>query len=266
MPSAFQLFFVLKFCQLYVVFLFKNVIRKVFDKKTFFRNTFMAKKIKAPIITSRLIIDEFKTSDYARLKEIAFNINRNADSHAEEGYCPFYTFQVDRDTPDRDNVIRQKVADFLIKAERERKQEPRSTYRMALRLPSGYLIGNATVDMLPCEENGKKVYGDLGYFIDPAYGEHGFATEGVRGLVHHFFKEYDKLDITAHPANKFSRKLIERIGGKQTGYNEASHYGHGEPRAVFEVHKADFYRSCAFNKQMPNLLTVLINRRSKITE
>lgn len=116
----------------------------------------MAKKIKAPIITSRLIIDEFKTSDYARLKEIAFNINRNADSHAEEGYCPFYTFQVDRDTPDRDNVIRQKVADFLIKAERERKQEPRSTYRMALRLPSGYLIGNATVDMLPFEENGKR--------------------------------------------------------------------------------------------------------------
>ena len=116
----------------------------------------MAKKIKAPIITSRLIIDEFKTSDYARLKEIAFNINRNADSHAEEGYCPFYTFQVDRDTPDRDNVIRQKVADFLIKAERERKQEPRSTYRMALRLPSGYLIGNATVDMLPLKKTEKR--------------------------------------------------------------------------------------------------------------
>lgn len=214
-----------------------------------------------PVTTGRLIIDEFKTSDYARLQEIAFNINRNADEHAAEGYCPFYTFQVDKDTPDRDTVIRQKVSEFLIKADRERRQEPRSTYRMAVRLPDGKLIGNATVDMLPIEENGKKMYGDLGYFIDPKYGEHGYATEAVRGLVHHFFKKYQKLDITAHPANKFSRKLIERIGGVQVGYNEASHYGHGEPRAVFEVHRADFYRSCAFNQKMPNLLTVLVNRQ-----
>lgn len=214
-----------------------------------------------PIVTPRLIIDEFQTSDYARLQEIAFNINHNADSRAADGYCPFYTFQVDKNTPDRDVVIRQKVSEFLIKAERERRQEPRSTYRMAVRLPDGKLIGNATVDMLPIEEDGKKIYGDLGYFIDPRYGEHGYATEAVRGLVHHFFKKYQKLDITAHPANKFSRKLIERIGGVQVGYKEASHYGHGEPRAVFEVHKADFYRSCAFNRQMPNLLTFLVSRQ-----
>lgn len=217
-----------------------------------------------PIITNRLIIDEFKTSDYARLQEIAFNINHNADEHADDGYCPFYTFQVDKNTPDRDTVIRQKVSEFLIKAERERKQDPRSTYRMAVRLPDGKLIGNTTVDMLPIEENGKKIYGDLGYFIDPQYGAHGYATEAVRGLVHHFFKKYQKLDITAHPANKFSRKLIERIGGVQVGYNEASHYGHGEPRAVFEVQRFDFYRTCAFNQKMPNLLTVLINRQKEL--
>lgn len=214
-----------------------------------------------PVKTARLIIDEFRTSDYKRLQEIAFNINHNADIRAEDGYCPFYTFQVDKDTPNRDNVIRGKVSEFLIKADRERNQNPRSTYRMAVRLPDGKLIGNVTVDMLPIEENGKKIYGDLGYFIDPQYGEHGYATEAVRGLVHHFFKQYPKLDITAHPSNKFSRKLIERIGGKQVGYNEASHYGHGEPRAVFEVHKADFYRTSPINQKMPNLLTVLINRK-----
>lgn len=221
----------------------------------------MAESDFVPVKTSRLIIDEFKTSDYGRLQEIAFNINHNADAHAAEGYCPFYTFQVDKEMPDRDILIRQKVSDFLIKAERERKQEPRSTYRMAVRLPNGYLIGNATIDMLPIEENGKKIYGDLGYFIDPQYGEHGYATEAVRGLTHHFFKKYQKLDITAHPDNKFSRKLIERIGGVQVGYNEASHYGHGEPRAVFEVYRRDFYRTCAFNQKMPGLLTVLVNRK-----
>ena len=180
----------------------------------------MAESIFLPIKTERLVIDEFKTSDFHRLQEIAFNINHNADLHAGEGYCPFYTFQVDKDTPDRDNVIRNKVSDFLIKADRERKQEPRSTYRMAVRLPNGMLIGNATVDMLPIEENGKKIYGDLGYFIDPKFGAHGYATEAVRGL-----------------------------------------YGHGEPRAVFEVHKEDFYRSSPFYQKMPNLLTLLINRQ-----
>lgn len=116
----------------------------------------MPKSIFVPIKTDRLIIDEFKTSDFHRLQEIAFNINHNADVKATEGYCPFYTFQVDRDTPQRDNVIRNKVSDFLIKAERERRQDPRSTYRMAVRLPNDKLIGNVTIDMLPIEENGKR--------------------------------------------------------------------------------------------------------------
>ena len=214
-----------------------------------------------PIKTNRLIIDEFKTSDYEALREIAFNINHNADVHQADGYCPFYTFQVDKNEPDRNVIIRQKVADFIIKAERERNQQPRSTYRMAVRLLDGQLIGNATVDMLPFQDNGKLVYGDLGYFIDPKFGGKGYATEAVRGLVHHFFKQNDKLDITAHPDNKFSRKLIERIGGREVGYNDASHYGHCEPRVVFEVSKKDFYRTCALNQQMPNLLTLLIKRQ-----
>ncbi len=221
----------------------------------------MPKASFVPIQTHQLIIDEFKTSDYTRLLEIAANINRNADEHAADGYCPFYTFQVDKDTPNREITIRQKVSEFLIKAENERKQAPRSTYRMAVRLKDGTLIGNTTVDMLPIEENGKKIYGDLGYFIDPQYGAHGYATEAVRGLLHYFFKEYPKLDVTTHPNNKFSRKLIERIGGMQIGYNEASHYGHGEPRAVFEVKRTDFYRACPYNQQMPNLLTLLIKHQ-----
>ena len=93
-----------------------------------------------PIKTNRLIIDEFKTSDYEALREIAFNINHNADVHQADGYCPFYTFQVDKNEPDRNVIIRQKVADFIIKAERERNQQPRSTYRMAVRLLDGQLI------------------------------------------------------------------------------------------------------------------------------
>lgn len=109
----------------------------------------MPESIFVPIKTDRLIIDEFKTSDFHRLQEIAFNINHNADVKATEGYCPFYTFQVDRDTPQRDNVIRNKVSDFLIKAERERRQDPRSTYRMAVRLPNDKLIATLRLTCFP---------------------------------------------------------------------------------------------------------------------
>lgn len=49
----------------------------------------MPESIFVPIKTDRLIIDEFKTSDFHRLQEIAFNINHNADVKATEGYCPF---------------------------------------------------------------------------------------------------------------------------------------------------------------------------------
>lgn len=219
-----------------------------------------------PISTSRLIIDEFSVSDLSRLREIAFNINRNADEHSADGYCPFYTFQVDSQIPNRDLVIRQKVSEFIIKASKEKEQKPRSTYRMAVRLPNRKLIGNVTIDMLPIKENGKLIYGDLGYFIDPQYGAKGYATEAVRSAVHHFFKKYDKLDITAHPNNKFSRNLIERIGGKQVGFKEASHYGHGEPRMIFEVHKSDFYKSCPFYRQMPDLLAVLIKKQQGVSK
>ncbi|MBE6454446.1 MAG: GNAT family N-acetyltransferase [Alphaproteobacteria bacterium] len=223
----------------------------------------MQKKDFIPIRTERLIIDEFKTSDFEALQEIAFKINDNADAHFNDGYCPFYTFQVAKEEENRANKIRQKVADFIIKAGKERDVEPRSTYRMAVRLKDGTLIGNTTIDMLPIQEDGKTIYGDLGYFINPEYGSQGYATEAVRGLAHHFFKKYNKLDVTTHPNNKFSQNLIKRIGGKEVGYKEASHYGNSEPRVIFEVDKKDFYQNCAFNQKMPDLLTILINRQQK---
>ena len=223
----------------------------------------MPKEDFVPIETDRLIIDEFKNSDFETLQQIAFKINKNADIHYADGYCPFYTFQVAKDEENRSSKIRQKVADFIIKAGKERNMEPRSTYRMAVRLKDGTLIGNATIDMLPIEEDGKTIYGDLGYFINPEYGSKGYAIEAVRGLTHHFFKKYEKLDVTTHPNNKFSRKLIEKIGGKEVGYKSASHYGNSEPRVIFEVSKQDFYQNCPFNKKMPDLLAVLINNKIK---
>ncbi len=177
---------------------------------------------------------------------------------------PFYTFQVDASTPDRDLEVRQKVAQFIIKSHKEKSQEPRSTYRMAVRKKEdNALIGNVTIDMLPFEENGKMVYGDLGYFINPEHEKMGYATEAVRAISHEFFKDYEQMDITAHPDNMHSQKLIERIGGKKVGYKDSSNYGHGEPRAVFTVMKNDFYRTAPYSQKLSNLLLVLGNRKKE---
>ncbi|MFV0626848.1 MAG: GNAT family N-acetyltransferase [Alphaproteobacteria bacterium] len=224
----------------------------------------MSAEIKTPITTERLVITEFENSDYYALEQIAFNINQKADKEKSKGYMPFYTFQVDADTPDRDLEVRQKVAQFIIKSHKEKNTEPRSTYRMAVRKKDdNTLVGNVTIDMLPFEENGKFVYGDLGYFINPEHEKKGYATEAVRAISHEFFKKYEQLDITAHPDNLNSQKLIERIGGKKIGYKDSSNYGHGEPRAIFTVMKKDFYRTAPYAQKLGGLLLVLASQKKE---
>ena len=221
----------------------------------------MTPEIKLPLETANLIIDDFKNSDYTRLREIALNINHKSDEDNEKGYMPFYAFQVDKDTPDRDVLISQKVADFIIKSHKEKSEEPRNVYRMAIRLKdNGLLIGNVTINMLPVEENGKLIYGDRGCCLDPQYAKRGYANEAVRAVSHEFFKYYDHMDITAHPNNAYSSKLIQRSGGRKVG-SKTSNYGRGEPRDIYRIDRADFYKSCAFNQQMPNLLGLLIKRK-----
>lgn len=222
----------------------------------------MTPEIKLPLETANLIINDFKNSDYSRLREIAMNINHKADRDGEKGYMPFYAFQVDKNVPDRDNQISQKVAQFIIKSHNEKAEEPRNVYRMAIRLKnSGLLIGNVTINMLPVEENGKLVYGDRGCCLDPEYAKNGFANEAVRAVSHQFFKYYDHMDITAHPQNAHSSKLIQRSGGKKVGFKDASGYGQSEPRDIYRVEKNDFYRTSAINQQMPNLLEILRQRK-----
>jgi len=201
-------------------------------------------EIKLPLETPNLIIDEFKTSDYNRLCEIAKNINLKADADNSKGYMPFYHFQVDKDTPKRDTVITQKASAFLIRSERERNEEPRAVYRLAMRLKDeGTLIGNVTINMLPeIGENGKLIFGDRGCCLDPDYGGRGYATEAVTAVSHEYFKYYDKMDITAHPNNAHSRKLITRTGGEEIGFRAASAYG-DEPRVLYEIRCDKFYNS-----------------------
>lgn len=184
--------------------------------------------------TQSLRLTEFKETDFKRLEQIALRIN----AHAGGGYQPFYAFQVDMSAPDYSYQVSEKVRAFLARTVKERGAEIRSTYRLAMRLRDK-LIGNVTVDMLPQTEGGKTIYGDLGYFIDPKYGQKGYAGTAVRLVLDEYFKVHNVLDVTVHPDNRASIALIKSIGGTKVGEQEISHY-QSEPRAVFVVHREQY--------------------------
>ncbi len=186
-------------------------------------------------------IREFDVSDFSRLKEIAGAINRKVVQ--EKDYCPFYAFQVSPEQLGYEQHLSKKVMTFLKKAEKERQQEPRSTYRMAVCDSKGILVGNVTIDVLPIhEDDGRIVHGDLGYFLDPAQGGRGLMRKVVSHVLKIWFKTHEQLDITAHPNNLFSRRLIEHFNGRQVGQLQQSGYQQ-EPRAVFVMSRNDFQQS-----------------------
>lgn len=195
----------------------------------------MLTKEQTPIFRLR----EFKEADFNRLTEIAGAINEKAARCRQEGYFPFYAFQIDSDISDKKAALAHRVQLFLQKAKSERVAWPRSTYRLAVENKDGRLIGNVTVDMLPIREGDKIIHGDLGYFVDPNASGKGVMTQAVCMVLKHYFKNNDLLDITAHPDNMYSKRLIERIGGREVGFMRASHY-QNEPRSIFIVLKKDF--------------------------
>lgn len=193
-------------------------------------------------------IREFRIGDFHRLKEIAANINQAALQ--KNGYFPFYAFQVPFSDSNYKRSLSLKVDTFLRKAYQERVQTPRSTYRLAVCDHSDQVIGNVTIDMLPVQEpDGRIIYGDLGYFIDPQKGQKGLMTKAVQHVLQIYFQTHSQLDITAHPGNLYSRRLIERFNGKQIGFLEKTSY-QGEPRAVFVIFKKDFEQALATRRPL----------------
>ena len=181
--------------------------------------------------TERLILDEFSGKDAFPLFQIAQRINQQANQ--DPNYHSYYAFQT------QDIVeLREKVANFIIKAKQEQKQTPRKTFRYALR-KDGQLIGSVAIDMLPTIENGKVILGDLGYFIDPLHGRKNYTHEACIAVLHQFFAKYETLDVTAHPNNQYSIQLIKRLGGVATDYQTNSHYNQ-EPRQSFIISRSSF--------------------------
>lgn len=196
--------------------------------------------MRLPIKTQRLILNDLLMKDFPRVLEIAKHINSFAKDH--EGYYPYYAFQLQEQ-----ESLDKKAFDFLKNNKASRLENPRKTYRLAIR-HKGILIGSVAVDMLPSKQNGNVIYGDLGYFLDPEFGDKGYALEATKALLVHFFAQFERLDITAHPNNDYSKRLIEKIGGKTTKFLSQTEY-YGEPRQAFVVSRSSFVQKLFFQQK-----------------
>ncbi len=198
------------------------------------------------VSTNEFTIREFIYSDYNALLGIATRMKEK--SAQDNNYKMFYAFQADS-LSQQQNAIMQ----FLHKAKKERNTSPRITHRLAVCTPDQKLAGNVTIDMYPTQnENGQLIYGDIGYFIDPKMGGKGLITKAVANVLTTYFTSYNRLDLTAHPDNLYSKKLIDRLHGQKIGALQASHY-QGEPRDVFIIIKRDFIQSTPYLNQFKKI-------------
>ena len=186
-------------------------------------------------------IREFSSSDFEKLYKIADAINRQAKE--KEGFQPFYAFQVNPSKCDYGYLLDEKINNFLKKAEDEKKQTPRKTYRLALCDSEGQLVGNITIDDYPTKDkNGNLIQGDVGYFINPLDGRKGLMSKALACVLDVYFKTHDELDITVHPNNLYSIKMLQRFNAKVVGFKSMSSY-QNEPRMVLKIFKSDFLAS-----------------------
>ena len=78
----------------------------------------------------------------------------------------------------------------------------------------GVLIGDLGLNL---HENLRQA--ELGFTLAPAYQGKGYATEAVRGLLHHLFTERNlhRVSAEADARNLPSVQLLERVGFRQEG-------------------------------------------------
>ena len=201
------------------------------------------------------LIREFSSSDFEQLLHIAHAINVQAKN--KEGFQPFYAFQADPAKQDYHELLQDKIKTFLKTAQDEKSKTPRKTYRLALCDNAGQLIGNITIDNLPSyDDKGNKIQGDIGYFINPQHGRKGLMSKALRSVLHIYFKNHDELDVTVHPMNLYSIKMLQRFNAKAIGIKSTSTY-QNEPRIVFKISKENFLNSCK-----PFLITTQKNQPS----
>ncbi|TCC10480.1 GNAT family N-acetyltransferase [Kribbella soli] len=89
----------------------------------------------------------------------------------------------------------------------------------------GVLIGDLGLNL---HEN--LMQADLGFTLASEYQGHGYASEAVRGLLHHLFvdRELHRVSAECDARNTASARLLERVGFTREGERPANTWFKGE--------------------------------------
>jgi RimJ/RimL family protein N-acetyltransferase len=105
-------------------------------------------------------------------------------------------------------------------------EDPESLAKTVLVELDGVVIGDLMLAVgdawaqAEVAEQAKGVQASLGWVIDPAHAEHGYATEAVRELIRICFEDLGLRRVTADcfAANEASWRLMERVGMRREAH------------------------------------------------
>lgn len=104
--------------------------------------------------------------------------------------------------------------DFIKKSDKSWKTD--KDYNFGIFLKDNTHIGNIGIHEI--SRVNKKC--EIGYFLGKKFRKKGYMTEAVKVISKFIFNKLKvhRIEVTIHPKNLRSQKLIERIGGKYEGY------------------------------------------------
>jgi ribosomal-protein-alanine N-acetyltransferase len=163
--------------------------------------------------TDRLLVREIEPSDVRDFHDIV----------SQEGFY-YYCFDGSRESTQR----------FINEAIEARPISPRQLFMAAVLGLSNpnKVIGHVTLDYMPKNPD----FLDLAYFVHPNCQGKGIATEAAKGMIDYAIKEFgaDKVVATAHPDNKASQKVLERMGFAFTGATSVESTNGDDQRLTYE--------------------------------
>ena len=103
--------------------------------------------------------------------------------------------------------------EFLTSAEKGWKKQTKATYGMYLRKDTDF-VGVCTMFNIDWENES----GEIGYWLNPEYANHGLMTEAVKAVSNKFFDiGFKRIVIKANPENIASCKVAEKCGFEREG-------------------------------------------------
>jgi RimJ/RimL family protein N-acetyltransferase len=147
------------------------------------------------IETERLILREFRTSDYTAM----FELDSNPEVHKYLGNNPVTDIQ--------------QVQKYITSIQQQYLDNGIGRW-ITIEKSSNEIIGWSGLKFITEYENNHINFHDVGYRFMPQYWGKGYATEATLTALHYGFEHLNvkKIIGTVHTENKASRRVLEKCG------------------------------------------------------